>query len=259
VQRASQAHPERWDGAILRDQMNNEAMPYPTAGQAGIIRAGGWSLIVAAIAFLGVFSYLAARFRYPDVLDGRAADVLPALLATGDGGRAAWAIYALLPLFWIPAAVGAFHALRARSEGPMRAGISFAVVSALAMALGLMRWPSLHWELAQAWVTDPSVRPALDAVFNGTNRYLGNYIGEFLGEFCFSVFFLLSATSMLGRDSGFPRWVAWLGIITGTAGLLGMFRNVTAAVAPIAEVNNYLLPLWMIVFGWSLLRYARRG
>jgi hypothetical protein len=44
---------------------------------------------------------------------------------------------------------------------------------------------------------------------------------------------------------------------TGIAGLIGMFRNVTAAVAPVAEVNNYLLPIWMIVFGVSLMRYVR--
>ena len=224
---------------------------------AVIIRIGGYSLIVAAVAFMGVFSYLAARFHYPEVLDGRAADVLPALLATGDAGRAVWALYALLPLFWIPAAVGAFHALRARSEGLVRLGISFAVVSSLAMMLGLMRWPSIHWALAQTWAADPSARPALDAVFNGLNSYLGNYLGEFLGELCFSVFFLLSAVAMLKRESGFPRWIGWLGIATGTAGLVGMFRNVTDAVAPVAEVNNYLLPVWMIVFGVGLLRYGR--
>jgi drug/metabolite transporter (DMT)-like permease len=34
-----------------------------------------------------------------------------------------------------------------------------------------------------------------------------------------------------------------------------MFRNVTIAVAPVAAVNNYLLPLWMIVFGVVLLRH----
>jgi hypothetical protein len=224
---------------------------------AFVIRIGGFSLIFAAVAFMGVFSYLAARFNYPEVLDGRAADVLPALLATGDAGRAVWALYALLPLFWIPAAVGAFHALRARSEGLVRLGISFAVVSSLAMMLGLMRWPSVHWALAQAWAADPGARPALDAVFNGLNSYLGNYIGEFLGELCFSIFFLLSASAMLKRESGFPRWIGWLGIATGTAGLIGMFRNVTHAVAPVAEVNNYLLPLWMIVFGVGLLRYGR--
>ncbi|HEV7238276.1 MAG TPA: DUF4386 family protein [Thermoanaerobaculia bacterium] len=231
----------------------------PSDAHAATIRAGGISLIVAAIAFLGVFSYLAARFNYPDVLDGRAADVLPALLATGDAGRAVWAIYALLPLFWIPAAVGAFHALRARSEGAMRSAMLFAVVSSIAMILGLMRWPSFHWELARTWAAEPSSRPALEAVFNATNSYLGNYIGEFLGELCISVFFLLSSLAMLERDSGFPRWVGWLGVVTGIAGLIGMFRNVTVAVAAIAELNNYLLPLWMIVFGFSLLRRLRHA
>ena len=33
-----------------------------------------------------------------------------------------------------------------------------------------------------------------------------------------------------------------------------MFRNITLAVAPVSAVNNYLLPLWMIVFGVVLLR-----
>ena len=36
-----------------------------------------------------------------------------------------------------------------------------------------------------------------------------------------------------------------------------MFRNVTPAVAPVAAVNNYLLPLWMIVFGVMLAPLAR--
>jgi hypothetical protein len=31
--------------------------------------------------------------------------------------------------------------------------------------------------------------------------------------------------------------------------------HVTSWVDPIAAVNNYLLPLWMIIFGVALLRY----
>jgi hypothetical protein len=33
-----------------------------------------------------------------------------------------------------------------------------------------------------------------------------------------------------------------------------MFRNLAVAVAPVAAINNYLLPLWMIIFGVVLLR-----
>ena len=219
-------------------------------------RIGGVFLIGGAIAFMAVFAYLGAQFNYPDVLDGSAAEVLPKLLATGATGRAVWALYGLLPLIWIPAGVGAFHALRHVREGSMRVAMQFALISALTMMLGLLRWPSIHWSLAQAYTTSGEAdRTAIAATFAGLNSFLGNYVGEFLGELSFSVFFLLSGLAMLARRSGFPRWIGYLGLITAVAGLIGMFRNVTNAVAPIAAVNNYLLPLWMIIFGVALIRH----
>jgi len=41
-----------------------------------VIRFGGLCLAGGAVAFIAVFAYLAARFNYPDVLDGPAATVL---------------------------------------------------------------------------------------------------------------------------------------------------------------------------------------
>jgi hypothetical protein len=35
-----------------------------------------------------------------------------------------------------------------------------------------------------------------------------------------------------------------------------MLRNATDVVAPVAAMNNYLLPLWMIIFGGGLLRIS---
>ena len=103
--------------------MSVQAIPTTLTNAKGTIFAGGIALVAGAIAFLGVFSYLAVRFHYPEVLDGRADDVLPALLATGATGRAAWALYSVLPLIFIPAGLGAFHALRERAAGPMGAGV----------------------------------------------------------------------------------------------------------------------------------------
>ena len=222
------------------------------------IRAGGVALIGGALAFVGVFSFLAARFDYPEVLDGSASDVLPKLLATGTAGRAVWALYGFLPLIWIPAGVAAFHALRPAREGSARTAMLFAVVAAISMMLGLLRWPSVHWALAGAYAAGGAPeRAVIAAVFTGLNSYIGNYIGEFLGELSFSLFFLLSALAMLAPAAGFPKWMAYFGVVTAVAGLTGMFRNVTDVVDPVAAVNNYLLPLWMIVFGAGLLRYSR--
>jgi hypothetical protein len=225
--------------------------------RSGSVLAGGLALILGALAFLGVFGYLAATFDYPKVLDGPADRVLPALLATGAAGRFAWSLYGLLPLIWLPAGVGAFEELRARSEGGMRLAMLFASLAAISMMLGLLRWPSIHWELARAWDSAaPAERATITVVFDGLNRYLGNFIGEFLGELSFSVFFLLSAMAML-RTPPFPRWIGWWGVATAVLGLAGMFRNVTGVVAPVAELNNYLLPLWMVGFGVALVKYGR--
>ena len=220
-----------------------------------VIRFGGFCLAGGAVAFLGVFAYLAARFHYPDVLDGPAATVLPSLLATGQQGRLVWALYAVLPLIWIPAGVAAYEALAPARRAPMRLALVFAVVAALAMMLGLMRWPSVHWHIALAFEhAAPPEQAVLAAVFDGLNTYLGNYIGEFLGEFSFSVFFLL--TSIVWLQSSRPRkWIGWFGVGTATLGFIGMFRNVTSAVAPIAALNNYLLPAFMITLGVALVRW----
>jgi len=226
----------------------------------GTIFAGGVALVAGAVAFLGVFSYLAARFHYPEVLDGSAADVLPALLATGATGRAAWALYSVLPLVFVPAGVGAFEALRGRAPGPMRVGVLFAFMAAVSMVLGLMRWPSVHWELARAWATaSEDNRLVLAAIFDGLNRYLGNFIGEFLGEFSFSMFFILSGVG-LRRHPPAPRRLSWWGITTGVLGLIGMWRNVTPAVGAVAAANNYLLPAWMIGLGvWLVIASRSSG
>ena len=227
------------------------------AESRGAQRAGGWSLIAAAVGFIAVFSYLAARFNYPDVLDGTAADVLPKLLALGSSGRAVWVLYAFLPLLLIPAGVGAYAALRRSAPSAMRAALVFSVISAVSMLLGLARWPSVHWELARAYAAaSPDARTAIDAVFGGLNVYLGNYIGEFLGELSLNAFFVLSGFGLLraGRT-----WVGYAGLAVGAIGMVAAFRNVSPAVGFIADVNNYILPLWLVALGVVLLRTRAGG
>src|SRR6266511_3510533 len=147
------------------------------------------------------------------------------------------------------AGVAAYEALAPVRRGPMRLALVFAVVAALTMMLGLMRWPSVHWHLALAFgQAAPPEQAVLAAVFDGLNTYLGNYIGEFLGELSFSVFFLLTSVVWL-RSRHLRRWIGWVGVGTAVLGLIGMFRNVTDIVGPIADLNNYLLPAFMIILG----------
>lgn len=218
-------------------------------------RVGGWTLIFAAVLFMAVFSYLAATFGYPDVLDGEAAVVLPKLLALGTTGRAVWVLYGIIPLLLVPAALGVRAALGDRAPTLTRSAVILATISAVAMMLGLLRWPSIHWTLATQWAgaASDAERHAIGIMFLGLNSYLGQFIGEFIGELTLNGFFLMAALAMRG-DARFPRWSAMAGVIAAVIGFLAMARNATPMVATIAEVENYLLPLWMIILGALLLR-----
>lgn len=176
----------------------------------GMIIFGAGSFIVGALAFVFVFSYLAANFNYPDILDGTAAEVLPRLRDGGSVMRAVWAVYAFLPLFLVPGAVAAYLACPS-SRARMTLALVVASIGALAMCLGLMRWPSIHWALAEAYSqAGAETKSSLDAVFNGMNLYIGNYIGEFLGETTLAAFLLLSGF-VHACGSSIPKmaWLVW--------------------------------------------------
>jgi hypothetical protein len=223
----------------------------------GMVIAGGLSFVVAALAFVLVFSYLAANFDYPDILDGSASEVLPRLQAGGSGMRAVWAIYAFLPLLLLPGAVGTFFACPL-SRGRMTLALILASIAALSMCLGLMRWPSIHWALAEAYSDGAAeTQSSIAAVFRGLNSYLGNYIGEFLGETALAAFFLLAGASLL-QEARFHKWLGWSVIAFALLFTVGAFRNVTSSVQVVADVNNALLPLSMIVLGVSLVWYVRK-
>ena len=218
-------------------------------------RLAGATYVAASVGFLIVFSWLASHFGYPDVLDLPAADVLPRLLSLGGAGRAVWAVYAVLPLMLIPAAAGAVGALEradGRTDTAVRIGLLLQVVAALCMTLGLARWSTAQWSLATSWqLADAAQRVGLAATFDVLNVFLGNGIGEFVGELTLYGSFLAFAIAL--RHNGAKK-VAALGAITAVAGWIGMFRNITPGVQLAADVTNVLLPLFLIVFGISLLR-----
>ncbi len=218
-------------------------------------RLAGLSYIVASVGFLVVFSWLAAAFGYPDVLDHDAAEVLPALLTLGATGRAVWIVYAILPLLLIPAGLGAMDRFRGADRvapASARLGMVLQVIAALAMLMGLARWSTANWVLAEAWGgADAATRAAITVMFDAFNAYLGNALGEFVGEMALYGSFLAFGRAL--QLDGSRRMAIFAGV-TGVTGLIAMFRNMTTVVQPASDVSNLLLPLFLIGFGWFLLR-----
>jgi Domain of unknown function (DUF4386) len=218
------------------------------------VRLGGVSLIAATILFAVVFIYLANTFDYPAILSRPAGEVLPRLLSLGTTGRAVWVLYGLVPLLLVPTAIGVAAAAGDAAPRATQAAMITAVLSAASMMAGLLRWPSLHWQLALAYAGgSTAAREAIAGVFDASNSYLGNYIGEFLGEAFLNVFFLCASLALARAGGPSRRWLLYAGSAAAFLGSLAMFRNVTSLVAPIAAVNNTVLPIWMLALGVALL------
>jgi Domain of unknown function (DUF4386) len=218
---------------------------------------GGASLIAATLLFSAVFVYLARAFGYPDVLDLPASQVLPRLLALGSTGRAVWVLYGLIPLLLVPTAIGVQAAARRAAPLASQAALILALASAACMMAGLLRWPSLHWQLALAYDgAAPAAREAIEAVFAASNSYLGNVVGEFLGELFLNLFFVCAAWALY-RAGHAKRWLLIAGSAASLLGVVAMLRNAVPAVEPVAALNNAVLPLWMLLLGVNLVRQRK--
>lgn len=219
-----------------------------------MMKLGGLFSLFGGIAFIGVFTYLAINFNYPDILDGNAYEVFPKIVKGGNEMRAVWAIYAFLPLILIPAGLGTYIYLKNKNNSLAVTGLVFATIAAIANMLGLMRWPSIHWTLAQSFATATAEQQAtMNTLFQGLNVYLGNYIGEFLGELTMNMWFLTIGLALISTKSKI-KYFGYFAIVTAVLGFIGGFRNITEVVNMVSEVNNYLLPLLLIALGVLLLR-----
>lgn len=219
---------------------------------APILKSAGLVLIVCSLAFVAVFSYLAAAFGYPDILRRGAGEVLPRLAAGGERLRIVWFLYAALPLGIVFAGVGSASVLERGGRGLRALGVGAAMAAGIAMIAGLLRWPTIEWTLARAWgPASADARTALAAIFDASNLLLGNVVGEFVGEMCTALWF--GALGVAFRRDG-RRLPGHLG--TGAAALVAVaaLRNITGVVDLVASINNVTLPLWLLTLGVLFLR-----
>ena len=77
-----------------------------------------------------------------------------------------------------------------------------------------------------------------------------------MGELCLNAFFVLAGVALLRAGQ---RLAGYGSMIAGAVGLIASFRNVTAAVSLIAGLDNYVLPIWLIVLGVVMLRGNAAG
>ena len=218
-------------------------------------RGLGLLLIAEALLSFAPLVVLGAAIGWPASLDNPAAQQLAAIATHADAVALGYGLYLLYSVLVAPVMIG----LAARACGGLQHPLAltvaaFGALSALARAIGILRWLTVMPALA-----GPMPRPTRPRArrSSGCSSALNDYgggIGEILGV---SLFMALSLGLLcLGalRSGGLPRWLAAAGVVSALmlAALALPALRIELHMPVAAAVS--MLSLWMLCAGVWLLR-----
>ena len=177
----------------------NRAGAEEVAG-GGPLRLTALVLICEFLLMTATIVILGAAINWPASLDEPASTVLPAITERRGAVLLGYGAYMLYSVLFLPLAVLLYYVLRKPwAPSPLLTiAVGFGVVSALARALGIVRWLVLMPFLAKVYL-DPGASDAtrrsvslLYEAFNGTPVQPGRYWG---------------CSSSVGSSSRSSRWL----------------------------------------------------
>jgi len=192
------------------------------------------------------YLWLIENFGYDDILRAPAAVILAGVARGGTPLLLAWFAFAMSALLFIPVAVAL--ARLGDSSTLSHVALVLGVASAIAQAVGLLRWVLVVPALAASFV-DPqasdATRDAVLVVFDAVHRFGGMVLGEMVGQLLLAGWTGLMA-QQLWRTRVVPRWLALVGAVTLPFWLLGqteLLHNVSPSV-PAIEVIPLAFMAW---------------
>ncbi len=221
-------------------------------------RALGALLIAEALLSFAPVAILGAAIGWPASLDRPAAEQLAAIAAAPGAVALGYGVYLLYSILIAPLMIG----LAARTFGglgsPLAATVAaFGALSALARAIGILRWLTVMPLLASAQAAgDPATRQQVALVFDALHAY-GGGIGELLGVSLFMALAVGLLSIGGGLKGALPGWLATLGALAA-AMLAALAAPAFGApeFMPVAAAVS-VLSLWMLAAGVWCLRGGR--
>jgi len=229
--------------------------PRTTLTLAALLVIAESLLIFAPIAILG------AAIDWPASLDLAPAEVLPLILSELPAVRLGYGIYlAYSLLFAFVGTVIAWLAVRGTSgerSTLLTLAVALAAASALARAIGIIRWLTASAALATARESGGDAA-GIEATQLAVNTW-GGATGELLGVALLASLWLFVVSVLILRHGALPRWLGVTGL--GVAALVALpagelFGLTLASVS----LTSSVLHLWLLAVGVvALLSGARAG
>ena len=215
-------------------------------------------LVLEPLLMYAAFFVLSSSINWPASLDEPAAVNLPLITEQRAAVVVGYGAYLAYSLLILPLSVMLYFALKGRGASPLLAvAAAVGAVSALARALGIVRWLFLMPFLAEIYAdpaSSPVTRGAVEVAYTAFNEYAGG-VGELLGVALTGAVWVGLTSVALLRSGRFPRWLGLLGLLAAALLLPGLLSVVGLDVGSLfAVVGGNVLLIWMLALAVVLFR-----
>jgi Domain of unknown function (DUF4386) len=212
----------------------------------------GLLLVVLPVAYNGLYSLLARRFDYPDILRQPTGQVLERFAAGGSRLVLLWWGFAMSAVLLAPAVVLVSATLADADPTVLALATAIGLLAALVQFLGLVRWPFAVSHLARLAgdpAATPATRDAVEVVLQTLNRYLGVAVGEHLGYLFTGLWTALVGVAVIQSEL-LPPLFGIVGLVLAPLFVLGSLEFVGPFEVRGWKLAGTLVPLAYI--GWSI-------
>jgi len=219
------------------------------------------ALVVAEAALLFVpLIILGAAISWPDSLDFAPSQALPLIFDQLGQVRLGYGIYLIYSLAWVIIGTAiAWLALGSKKQvGPLFVtAVGLICVSALARAIGIIRWLTASTFLAESYgEATPEMQQTIDIVQSAVNAW-GGAIGEILGVSLFTVGWLIAVSIIILRNDGLPKILGWAGLIVApilASPVVELFGMEASIFISTLSIHLWLFATGFIMIGMAFLR-----
>lgn len=231
------------------------------AVDATTTRRSALLVIIQALLLIAPIVILGSAIEWPASLDDPAEIALPRLAQNAAWVRLGYLIYLVYSVLFLPVAVIVARWLNGGgawlSSTRMQVIVGLAATSALARAIGIIRWLSAMLPMAEQWGSaNPAEQTILALQFEAVNNY-GGAIGEILGVSILAAAWLaVTATGTWGDES--HRWLKRSGVVVALLLLGPAVELLGVDAGPIVAVSSTGITFWLVAVGVAMFRSASR-